>query len=165
MIGTDYNIRLRDTFRPGGRMSARTINSIASALNGMRGEGGISVRMESTGIVIYGGGGMNLSKFAFGWSGTSGQAVTIAAGYMEGRYGYRAIAGAVVNVGGNSENKHLIIVTGNENGGQIRNNSVLESAFNGDTDAEWRRVLYRVYLRNGRVVLDMVGAGVGGIVL
>lgn len=139
---------------------------VTRLLERARGENGAQVRVKNGRLIISGSGsGFSLRRFAFGWMGYSGQQVTIAAGYMEGRYGYHAIAGATVNVGGNATAKHLIIVTGNEAGGQIEVNSVLESAFSGDASNQWRRILYRVYLNKGRPVLDMVGAGIGGIVL
>ncbi len=55
MINADYNVRFRDNFRAGGRHSAGAFNDLARALNGMRGEGGIIVRVDRSGIVISGG--------------------------------------------------------------------------------------------------------------
>lgn len=54
MIGSHSNVHLRDDYVAGGQVSAREMNKIASALNGMRGEGGISVRMDVGGLVISG---------------------------------------------------------------------------------------------------------------
>lgn len=141
-------------------------NRLGRFCNNINGSGGITITPNAHGgLDISGGVVSGTIKKAFAWLETDGTTVTIGAGYMEGRFGYKAIGGGVVNVGGNESAKHLIIVTGNNTGGQIPANSVLESAFNGDTANEWRRILYRVYLRNGRPVLDMMGAGVGGIVL
>jgi hypothetical protein len=109
--------------------------------------------------------GIDLSRFAFGWVRTDGQKVIIADGIVEGRFGYMPVAGAEVNVGGNETAKHLIIVTGNESGGAIAVESVLESSYGGDSGNQWKRVLYRVYLSGTTPVMDMIGDGVGGVVL
>lgn len=109
--------------------------------------------------------GLYLKKIAFGWLGTDGQKVIIADGIVEGRFGYMPVAGAEVNVGGNETAKHLIIVTGNENGGAIAVDSVLESSYGGDSGNQWKRVLYRVYLEGTKPVMDFIGDGVGGVVL
>lgn len=128
----------------------------------------ILVRKKGNSFIIEGtGAGLDLSKFAFGWLGINAdnpQAVDIRAGYIEGRLGYRIVSGATVNVGGNESAPHLIIVTFDDQGGVIEGNSVLESSFSGDTSDRWRRVLYRVYLRDGTPFMDMIGKGVGGIV-
>lgn len=145
-------------------------NRLGRFCNNINGSGGIIITPNAHGgLDISGGGGgsgMNLSMFAFGWKGTSGKAVNIAVGYVEGRYGFRLVGETVVHVGGNVTNKHLIVATGNESSASVETNSVLESAYNGDTANQWRRILYRVYLNdNGSPVMDMIGVGVGGIVL
>ena len=166
MIGDSSFRRPIHTPKPGRQPSARDSEILQRAVFGARGRGGIRVYIDLDGMVIDGSlaGGASLKKWAFGWKSTSGQTVTIDAGYVEGRYGYRAVAETVVNVGGNATNKHLIIATGNDTSASVETNSVLESAFNGDTANQWRRTLYRVYLDNGKPVMDMICAGVGGIV-
>lgn len=163
--------RLKTDYTGKGRWKvvANGFNAIGRILNGLVGFDGIEVEAvgDETRFYFRGetGGGLDLRKFAFGWVSTLDQTVTLAAGYIEGRYGYRTVAGKTVSVGGNETAKHLIIATGDDTTGEIEPNSVLESAFSGDTADRWRRVLYRVYLKNGKPVMDMVGQGVGGIVL
>lgn len=152
------------------KVVANHMNRVGRLFNMMIGFGGIDIdvvgdeirfSMSRRGLS----GGLDLSRFAFGWLGSQGQTALVRAGYIEGRFGYRAIAGATVQIGGNSSAPHLIIVSGDDQGGAIELNSVLESSFSGDSADRWRRVLYRVYLNNGVPVMDMVGKGVGGVVL
>lgn len=53
MISDAYNVRIRQA-RAGGQVSARNLNTLADMLNGMRGENGITVWNEGSGIVIRG---------------------------------------------------------------------------------------------------------------
>lgn len=154
-------------FRPREGMppSSRDMERLLKTVYGIRGRNGIRCYVDYDGIVVDGVAGLDLSKFAFGWVSASGQTVTIAVGYVEGRYGYRTVGQTVVSVGGNASAKHLIIATGDATSAAVEVNSVLESAYTGDAVNQWRRVLYRVYLANGRPVMDMIGGGVGGIVL
>ena len=150
------------------------MNAVSRCLNNTRGIGGVRVTPNEFGgldISADGSGDFDLSKFAFGWGAPNANfeiadnQVWIAEGYVEGRYGYHRVPGAVVNVGGNAQSKTIIIVTGDQNGAVIEQNSVAENAFTGDTSHTFQRALYRVYLRDGKVVLDQVMAGVGGIVV
>lgn len=140
-------------------------NRIARCLNNLRGDGVIPNEFDGYNFRFAGSDGLDLSIFAFGWLGTTGQTVSIREGFIEGRVGYHIVPGATVSVGGNESAPHLIVVTGDDQGGAIAVNSVLESAYSGDTADVWKRVLYRVYLRNGVPFMDMVGSGVGGVVL
>lgn len=111
------------------------------------------------------------TRWSFGWGRTAQESnlapnqVYIAPGHIEGRYGYRRVAGEIVTVGGNRNARHLIIVTGNETQARIETNSVDEGSFSGDTAHTFRRALYRVYIEDEQVVLDCAMSGVGGVVL
>lgn len=168
---------LKTNYKARGKLGtvAELINRIHRILNGFTGFDGIEIEYSGDETRFFfrrpTGGGMNLSKFAFGvlkvGTDESPLRVEIREGFAEGRYGYIGITGATVNVGGNESHKHLIIVTGNESAGEIAADTVSEENYNSDAEdeAKWRRVLYRVYVKNGRVVLDMIGASVGGVIL
>lgn len=139
-------------------------SSVRPAVNITGDEKTIRVSRRGNSFIVEGI-GLDLSRFAFGWARTVGKKVVIADGFVEGRFGYMPVAGAEVNVGGNETAKHLIIVTGNESGGSIAVDSVLESSYGGDSGNQWKRVLYRAYLSGTTPVMDMIGDGVGGVVL
>lgn len=167
---------LKTNYKARGKLGtvAELINRIHRILNGFTGFDGIEIEYSGDETRFFfrrPTGGMNLSKFAFGWGAPTTETVAknqvwIAPGYIEGRYGYRPVGGQVVSVGGNKQQPTLIIVSGYIDGAwNIEPNAVAESTFTGDTSHSFKRALYRVYLNKGAVVLDQVMAGVGGIVL
>lgn len=112
-----------------------------------------------------GGGGQPPVAFEWLSANRQNQTVTIREGFVEGRYGYRAVPGATVSVGGTKASPHFIIAQGTDTTAAIVPNSISAASYTSDAQG-WARILYRVYLdTNGTPVMDMIGDGVGGIVL
>ena len=150
------------------------MNQSGRFMNNIRGLGGCEVTPNEFGgldIRASAGGGKALPLVFHAWNtyedGTALPAnqLRIATGYMEGRYGYLPVNGAVVTCGGAPNDKHLIIAQGTQYGGDVVPNTVSAASFSGDTATVWRRVLYRVYIEAGSVRIDAVCAGAWGIVL
>lgn len=150
---------------PGRRLSASKLNDVFGAVHGARGaDPSVRVEMRAGGLRIgMGASGLNLSKFAFGWAGAGAAAnkVRITAGYAAGFNSFISVGvdgEGEVTVGGNQAAPHFIIAQGTLEPltGVILSTSVLASAFSGHTSNQWRLPLYRVYLRNGRAMYDLV---------
>ena len=136
-------------------------NEVARLLNGAEGFNGVRVHKTHSGLQIYGGetSSRDLSKFSFGLIGFDGQDAIIRGGPFKAFGQYFRIGGDEnrVRVGGNEQNKHLIVVEITRAGGRsILPVTIAEAKFTGDTADIIREPLYRVYLDDGEPVLDEI---------
>lgn len=144
------------------RPSASHINEIVDCLASLRPISTPTVRSTWTANGVKhdttspkGGGGLDLSKFAFGWAGTvpGTTRVRINGGPVQMSNTVVWVASAEVDVGGDEGNRHVVYAT---SPGVVAAHSVLKSSFTGHDETAWRIPLYEVHLMGGQPVMDSI---------
>lgn len=156
MIASNYNVRIRGNYQSGGRLSASSINDLASAINGMRGEGGITVSVERTGIVISVGKVETRTKAAFGIQKINKKSgvVTVSGGLIYHGLSVAEIGAADVTVsGGTAENPVYCALryVYNSKQGSILTTTVGQLPM--PTQQAWQMPLWSAYKINGRIII------------
>lgn len=142
-------------FQPGDEPGDWTMNRILRILMGTRGYDGVTARVKPDGLEIRGTGGLNLSKFAFGWvgPGATDPSVVINGGPCQRSNDTIWIAGAEVIVGGDADDHHIIYAT---SPGVIATSTARKSAWMGHEETAWRVPLYECHLEDGFPVMDLI---------
>jgi len=156
MIASNYNVRIRGNYQSGGRLSASSINDLASAINGMRGEGGITVSVERTGIVISVGKVETRTKAAFGIQKIeqkSGE-VTVRGGLIFHGMQVIEVGEAIVTVsGGTYENPVFCALRYVYSSATATILTPTVGILPQPTQQAWQMPLWSAYKVNGRIVI------------